>query len=70
MILTEPSNNVPRYLACCKCDILEDIEFDSPIVLTLKIYKPGTIRVKTLSDKKFFVEGDRRAFDFNIVGNE
>jgi len=62
MILTEPSNNIPRYLACCKCDILEDIEFDSPIVLTLKIYKPGTIRVKTLSDKKVLCRGRQTGF--------
>jgi len=49
------------------CDMEEDVEFDTPIVLKLRIYKPGTIKVKVDGDKNFSVEGRNDVFDVGII---
>ena len=66
MNVPEPSINILHY-PCCTCDMEEDIEFDSPIVLKLKIYKPGTIKVKVDGDKNFSVEVGNDVFDVGII---
>ena len=68
-MIPKPSNNIMVYPAypCCMCDMEDDIEFDSPIVLKLKIYKPGTIKVKVNGDKKFSVEGGSGVLDVEIL---
>ena len=47
----------PRYPCCC--DAIEEVEFDRPIILTVQIRKPGTIKIKTDKDKKVIVEDGR-----------
>ena len=64
--MVEPSVNILHY-PCYMCDMEEDIEFDAPIVLKLKIYKPGTVKVKVNCDKKFSVEGENDVFDIGII---
>jgi len=66
MNIPEPSINILHY-PNCMCDMEDDIEFDSPIVLKLKIYKPGTIKVKVDGDKNFSVEGGNGVFDVEII---
>lgn len=67
MDLVEPSEYIPHYPMHCMCDMEEDIEFDTPIVLKLKIYKPETVKVKVNGDKKFSVEGGNGVFDVEII---
>ena len=67
MFLVEPSKYIPHYPMHCMCDMEDDIEFDSPIVLKLKIYKPETVKVKVNSDKKFSVESGNGVFDVEII---
>lgn len=67
MDLVEPSKYIPHYPMHCMCDMEDDIEFDTPIVLKLKIYKPVTIKVKVNGDKKFSVEGGNDVFDVGII---
>lgn len=67
MDLVEPSKYIPHYPMHCMCDMENDIEFGTPIVLKLKIYKPGTVKVKVSGDKKFFVEGGNGVFDVEII---
>lgn len=64
--MVEPSTNILHY-PNCMCGMEEDIEFDTPIVLKLKIYKPGTIKVKVNGDKKFSVDGENGVFDVEII---
>ena len=52
MNVPEPSINILHY-PCYMCGMEEDIEFDTKIVLNLKMYKPGTIKVKVSGDKNF-----------------
>lgn len=66
MNISGPSINILHY-PCCMCDMEEDIEFDIPIVLKLKIHKPGTIKVKVNGDKNFSVEGGNGVFDVEII---
>lgn len=66
LFLAEPSVNILHY-PCCMCDTEDDIEFDAPIVLKLKIYKPGTIKVKVNGNKKNSVEGGNDVFDVGII---
>jgi len=67
MDLVEPSKYIPHYPMHCMCDMEDDIEFDSPIVLKLKIYKPETVKVKVNGDKKFSVESGNGVFDVEII---
>lgn len=67
MNVPEPSINVLHNPMCCMCGMEEDIEFDTPIVLKLKIYRPGTIKVKVDGDKNFSVEGGNDVFDVGII---
>ena len=67
MFLVEPSKYIPHYPMHCMCDMEDDIEFDSPIVLKLTIYKPETIKVKVNGDKKFSVESGNGVFDVEII---
>ena len=67
MDLVEPSKYIPHYPMHCMCDMEDDIEFDSPIVLKLKIYKPETVKIKVNGDKKFFVESGNGVFDVEII---
>ena len=67
MFLVEPSKYIPHYPMHCMCDMEDDIEFDSPIVLKLKIYKPETVKVKVNGDKKFSVESGNGVFDVEII---
>jgi len=67
MDLVEPSKYISHYPMYCMCDMEDDIEFDSPIVLKLKIYKPETIKVKVNGDKKFSVESGNGVFDVEII---
>ena len=66
MNVPEPSINILHY-PCYMCGMEEDIEFDTKIVLNLKMYKPGTIKVKVSGDKKFSVEGGNGVFDVEII---
>lgn len=67
LFLVEPSKYIPHYPMHCMCDMEDDIEFDSPIVLKLKIYKPETVKVKVNGDKKFSVESGNGVFDVEII---
>lgn len=67
MDLVEPSKYIPHYPMHCMCDMEDDIKFDSPIVLKLKIYKPETVKVKVNGDKKFSVESGNGVFDVEII---
>jgi len=67
LFLVEPSKYIPHYPMHCMCDMEDDIEFDSPIVLKLTIYKPETIKVKVNGDKKFSVESGNGVFDVEII---
>lgn len=62
LFLVEPSKYIPHYPMHCMCDMEDDIEFDTPIVLEVKIHKPGTIKVKVNGDNKFSVEGRNDVF--------
>lgn len=56
-MIPKPSKNIlvyPRYQCCC--DAIEEVEFDRPIILTVQIRKPGTIKIKTDENKKVIVE--------------
>lgn len=68
-MIPKPSKNIMVYpgYPCCMCDMEEDIEFDTPIVLKLKIYKPETVKIKVNGDKKFSVGGGNGVFDVEII---
>ena len=56
-MIPKPSKNImfyPKYTRCC--DAIEEVEFDHPIILTIQICKPGTIKIKTDKDRKVIVE--------------
>lgn len=56
-MIPKPSKNIMVYpgYPCC-CGAIEEVEFDRPIILTVQIRKPGTIKIKTDKNKKVIVE--------------